>query len=70
MPGAGFFFIAFRDLQTCRHPDGAIPWTASRLYAQDKGLAPDVADALWIIVHKMDVAERVWRSEQWESGHG
>jgi hypothetical protein len=32
-------------------------------YADRKGLAPDVADALWTVIRKMDQAERRWQIE-------
>jgi hypothetical protein len=39
-------------------------------YADRKKLAPDLADALWIIVREMDFAERQWRFEQIEAEGG
>ena len=57
------FNEAFRDLSTCRAPDGPIPWTAMRLYARDKGFAPDVAEAVWAVIRQMDIAERRWMVE-------
>lgn len=33
-------------------------------YADRKGLAPDVAEAFWSIIRRMDVAERTWRAER------
>lgn len=33
-------------------------------YADRKGLDPDVADALWAIMRKLDTAERVWRADR------
>lgn len=70
MPGCEFFYGAFRDLQTCRHPDGAIPWTAAREWAKDKRLTPDVAEAVWIVVSRMDLAERRWRYDQLKAETG
>jgi hypothetical protein len=62
-----FFYEAFRDLQTERPVDGAIPWRAAMAYARHKGLAPDVADLLWTVVRKMDDAEREWQVENMQS---
>lgn len=45
---------------TCRQPEGAIPWTAVALYADKKGLEPDVADLLWSVIRHMDGTERDW----------
>lgn len=58
--GCEFFTVAYRDLVTCRLPEGAIPWTAVALYADRKGLEPDVAELLWSVIRQMDVAEREW----------
>lgn len=33
-------------------------------YAARKGLRPDIAEALWIVVHRMDSTERLWRYDQ------
>ena len=32
-------------------------------YADRKGLRPDLASALWIVIFRMDLAERRWRLE-------
>lgn len=32
-------------------------------YAERKGLVPDVADAFWTVIRKMDQAERRWQIE-------
>lgn len=64
VPGSDFFYMAYRDLATCRHPDGAIPWTAAMEYAAWKGLKPDIADLVWAVVSRMDAAERGWRFDQ------
>lgn len=69
-PGAGFFYEAFRDLATCRPPDGPIPWRDAMAYADRKGLAPDVAEALWTVIRKMDQAERKWQIENVNRGAG
>lgn len=61
--GSEFFYVAFRDLGTERVDDGPIPWTKAMAYADRKGLAPDVADAVWTVVHKMDLVERKWRAD-------
>lgn len=37
-------------------------------YADRKGLQPDVADALWTVVRKMDQAERHWQIENLKAG--
>lgn len=68
IPGGEFFEEAFGDLISCRPPEGAIPWDKAMAYADRKGLAPDVANALWIVVSRMDTAERNWRLEQAEAG--
>lgn len=62
--GARFYYVAYKALQSCRPPDGAIPWTAVMAYAGSKGLAPDLADALWTVISCMDLAERAWRLEE------
>lgn len=62
--GCEFFYEAYRDLGTTRHPDGPIPWDKTMGYAGHKGLAPDVANALWAVVSRMDATERAWRVEQ------
>lgn len=67
---AGFFYEAFRDLATCRAADGPIPWRDAMAYADRKGLAPDVADALWTVIRSMDQAERRWQIENIKRGHG
>ena len=61
--GCGFFLNAYRDLSTCRPIDGPIPWTAVALYADKASLEPDVADLLWSVIRKMDLAERQWAVE-------
>jgi hypothetical protein len=38
------------------------------LYAEHKGLAPDVFDAMWAIVRRMDSAELEWWGEQVRHG--
>lgn len=66
------FFEAFRDLVTERPPDGAIPWSKAMAYARHKGLARDVADALWSVIRRMDAVERNWQIEnlKQEAGDG
>ncbi len=32
-------------------------------YAERKGLAPDVADAFWTVIKKLDQTERRWQVE-------
>lgn len=59
--GSDFFLAAYRDLVSCRPDGGPIPWTAAMAYADRKGLEPDLADALWAVVSRMDLAERRWR---------
>ena len=39
-------------------------------YADHKGLAPDIADALWIVISKMDYAERKWQADSIREGKG
>jgi hypothetical protein len=68
--GQDFFFAAYRDLQTCRTPDGPIPWTAAMAYADRKGLDPDAAEAIWVVVRKLDGTERQWRYEQLKAETG
>lgn len=67
-PSAPFFYSAYRDLVTCRLPDGPIPWDKAMAYAERKGLAPDVADALWAVIRKMDQAERRWQIDNLRAG--
>lgn len=62
-PGVGMFFEAFRDLQTCRLPDGPIPWTAAIKWAKRRGLSPELTDVLWGVIWRLDNAERSWRVE-------
>lgn len=62
-PNVDLFLNAYRDLSTCRLPDGAIPWTATMEYADRKGLPPDFATVLWDVIWRVDVAERRWRVE-------
>lgn len=61
-PLTTLFHEAFRDLATCR-TDGPIPWDKTMAYAERKGLTPDVADAFWTVIRKMDQAERRWQIE-------
>lgn len=70
--GSEFFHTAYRDLATCRHPDGSIPWLAAMAYADRKRLRPDLANALWEAIWRMDVVERRWRLDEIrrESGGG
>ncbi len=71
-PLADLIYPAFRDLVTCRAPDGPIPWDKAVAYAERKGLAPDAADAFWTVIRKMDQAERRWQIENVNRnlGHG
>lgn len=39
-------------------------------YADRKSLAPDLADAVWTVVSKMDLTERSWRYEQLKAETG
>lgn len=39
-------------------------------YADRKGFAPDVADALWTVMRKMDQAERRWQIENFKRNLG
>lgn len=61
--GDELYYEAYRDLVTERTPDGPIPWSAVMAYADRQGLSPDLADALWAVISKMDQAERMWRIE-------
>ena len=69
-PGVDVFTEAFRDLTTCRPPDGAVPWTATMLWADRKGLPPHFADVLWSVIRRVDLAERVWRADDMKREHG
>lgn len=62
-PFASFYYQAFRDLATCRNPDGPIPWRDAMAYADRKGLTQASADILWTVIRKMDQAEQQWRLE-------
>lgn len=64
VPYSEVFLEAYRDLATCRPPDGPIPWDKAMAYADRKGFAPDLAEVLWAVVWRIDVAERNWRVEQ------
>lgn len=61
--GCDFFFVAYRDLVTCRTSEGAIPWDKVALYADRKGLEPDMAELLWSVTRQMDAAEQKWVAE-------
>lgn len=41
-------------------------------YCDRMRYGPDIADAIWIVIHKMDIVEREWRIEELkqESGGG
>jgi hypothetical protein len=68
-PGIEWFFEAYRDLSTDRRFEGGpIPRLSAMAYADRKGLAPDVAETMWAIVHRMDNAERAWRLDEIKSG--
>lgn len=67
-PWADWFYEAYRDLSTCRAPDGPIPWLAAMAYAERKGLAPDVAELMWAVVRQMDYAEMKWRLDEITAG--
>jgi hypothetical protein len=62
--GAEAFEAAYRDLVSCRPPDGPIPWTAVMAYADREGLPRDLANALWVVIKRIDMAERQWRAEE------
>jgi hypothetical protein len=62
--GGELFFAAYRDLVSCRPPDGPIPWTAAMEWADRHHLRANLADALWAVVSQLDGAEREWRFEQ------
>lgn len=65
-PGCDLFWEAFGDLKTERHPDGAIPWSACRLYIADRSLSRDVGEALWQVIKMLDSAERNWHAERFK----
>ena len=67
---AGLFYRAYRDLVSERVPDGPIPWGKVMAYADRKRLPPDIADALWAVISRMDTVEREWRIEQIEREFG
>lgn len=62
--GADIFFVAFRDLVSCRVPDGPIPWTAVMEWADRKHLNRPLADMLWSVISRLDVTERQVRFDQ------
>lgn len=39
-------------------------------YADRRGLAPDLADAMWRVVSQMDLAERKWRFDNLKTETG
>ena len=56
---------AYADLSTERRFDtGSIPWTSAMLYAAHKGLEHDVADLMWDVVNRMDMADRQWTAQK------
>src|SRR6185369_1400905 len=68
--GVSLFLEAYRDLQTCRAPEGPIPWTAAMDWADRRGLSPELGDVLWGVIWRMDNAERNWRVEAIKSEVG
>lgn len=39
-------------------------------YADHKGLEPDIADALWTVISKMDYTDRKWQVDCIREGKG
>ncbi len=70
LPDATMFWVAFRDLQSCRAPDGPIPWTACMAYADRKRMPADVAMVLWAVIRRLDIVERNWHAEAIRKGGG
>lgn len=68
--GSDFFFGAYRDLVSCRVPDGPIPWTAVMQWADRRRLSRNLAEALWTVISQMDCAERQWRFDRFQEDHG
>lgn len=62
------FEEAYRDLATERS-DGPIPWRAAMAYIDRKGLDPDLGDALWDVIRRMDLAERRWLLDEMKAGN-
>lgn len=61
---AEFWYTAYRDLSTDRAFEGGpIPHREAMAYADRKGLEPDVTNLLWMVIRRMDQAERGWRIE-------
>lgn len=58
---ASFFWRAYRDLATCRQPDGPIPWSVAVAYGERKGLDPNALEVFWSVIRQMDQVERQWR---------
>lgn len=59
--GADIFLAAYRDLSTCRTPDGPIPWTSAMEWGDRRGLPSDLSAVLWGVIWRVDNAERKWR---------
>lgn len=73
MPGGDvghWLMRAFADLATCRPPDGPIPWTAARLYAEAQGLDVDVFHLVWGVVRTLDATERKWQADEFKRTTG
>jgi len=69
-PFAEFFYRAYRDLATCRPPDGPIPWRDAMAYADRKGLTAEAANVLWLVIRRMDQAAQRWHIENLKAGTG
>ena len=57
LPGAEVYYLAFRELSTCRafgFGVGPIPWTAIVAWADDAGYDPEQREALQYVVREMD----------------
>lgn len=62
--GIDLFLQAYRDLSTCRPPDGPIPWTAAMEWSDRRGLPSDLGAVLWGVIWRVDSAERGWRADE------
>lgn len=66
-PADGFFLEAFHHLSTCREVGmgfGPIPWRDIILYADRKGLEPDVHELFVTVIRAMDDAWLNWQGEE------
>jgi hypothetical protein len=59
-----FYITAFYRLDTCRPPDGGIPWDRIVMYGERAGLSEDMVDVLVTVIYAMDVPYQKWRAEE------